>query len=137
MKKKIALITRINGQDGSYLAKFLLEKNFTVYGISRRTSNYKFQRLRYLGIFDKIKIIYGDIVEYEYFSKVIKNLKPDFLFNLAAQSFVDYSFDNKFTTYEVNNKISQLKQNFIKHLHLKCLEIQKKNFKMRKQSLIQ
>tara|TARA_B100001121_G_scaffold263625_1_gene244583 strand:+ start:116 stop:1159 length:1044 start_codon:yes stop_codon:yes gene_type:complete len=104
MKKKVALITGINGQDGSYLAKFLLEKNFKIYGISRRTSNYKFQRLKYLGIFDKIKIIYGDIVEYEYFSKIIKNLKPDYLFNLAAQSFVDYSFDNKFTTYEVNNK---------------------------------
>ena len=115
----------------------IFEKNFKIYGISRRTSNYKFQRLKYLGIFDKIKIIYGDIVEYEYFSKIIKNLKkPDYLFNLAAQSFVDYSFDNKFTTYEVNNKavynmletikIFQLKQNFIKLQHLKCMEIQKK-----------
>ena len=45
MKRKTALITGINGQDGSYLAKFLLDKKFHVYGLSRRTSNYKFQRL--------------------------------------------------------------------------------------------
>ena len=104
MKKKIALITGINGQDGSYLAKYLLKKNYNVYGLSRRTSNYKFQRLKYLKIFDKIKIIYGDITEYEFFSSIIKKIKPDLLFNLAAQSFVDYSFNNKFTTYEVNTK---------------------------------
>ena len=104
MKKKIALITGINGQDGSYLANYLLKKNYIVYGLSRRTSNYKFQRLKYLKIFNKIKIIYGDITEYEFFSNIIKKIKPDLLFNLAAQSFVDYSFDNKFTTYEVNTK---------------------------------
>ena len=80
----------------SYLAKFLLEKilKFMVFqeGLELQISKIKIFR-----IFDKIKIIYGDIVEYEYFSKIIKNLKPDYLFNLAAQSFVDYSFDNKFT----------------------------------------
>lgn len=104
MKRKTALITGINGQDGSYLAKFLLNKKFHVYGLSRRTSNYKFQRLKYLKIFDKISIIYGDITEYENITKIIKKIKPNFIFNFAAQSFVDYSFDNKFTTYEINTK---------------------------------
>ena len=51
MKKKIAFITGINGQDGSYLANYLLKKKYIVYGLSRRTSNYKFQRLKYLKSF--------------------------------------------------------------------------------------
>ncbi len=104
MKRKTALITGINGQDGSYLAKFLLDKKFRVYGLSRRTSNYKFQRLKYLKIFEKISIIYGDITEYGNITKIIKKIKPDIIFNFAAQSFVDYSFENKFTTYEINTK---------------------------------
>ena len=104
MKRKIALITGINGQDGSYLAKLLLDKKFYVYGLSRRTSNYKFQRLKYLKIFKKINIVYGDITEHENIAKIIRKIKPDIIINFAAQSFVDYSFNNKFTTYEINTK---------------------------------
>jgi len=102
MKKKIALITGITGQDGSYLARALLKKNYDVHGLVRRSSVYKWQRLSFLKILDKLNLRYGEVAEKEFVQKLIKDLKPNFIFNLAAQSFVQYSFDNPSYTYQIN-----------------------------------
>lgn len=106
MKKKKILITGINGQDGAYLANFLLnkKKNIKIYGLVRRTANYKLNRLECFGIEKKIELIYSDICEYDNINKILNNIKPDVLFNLAAQSFVDYSFTNPKTTFQINTE---------------------------------
>ena len=91
MKKK-ALITGILGQDGAYLAKFLLSKNYKVYGAYRRNSNYENNRLRKLGIEQKIELIDLEINEFNSVNYVINKIKPDEIYNLAAMSFVASSF---------------------------------------------
>ena len=92
MKKK-ALITGITGQDGSYLAKFLLEKGYEVFGIYRRLSTPNFWRLQYLGIFDKVNLIPADLVDPASLVEAIKISEPDEIYHLAAQSFVGASFE--------------------------------------------
>jgi GDPmannose 4,6-dehydratase len=102
--KKI-IITGINGQDGAYLAKLLLKNNRNkVIGILRRTANYKLDRLNYLGITKKINIIYCDVCEHENMNNIIKKIRPDYIYNLAAQSFVDYSFKNPHSTFQINTQ---------------------------------
>ncbi|MFN4220498.1 MAG: GDP-mannose 4,6-dehydratase [bacterium] len=101
MKKK-ALITGIRGQDGAYLAKFLLEKGYEVWGADRRTGEGSFWRLKELNILEKIKIIPLDLLEITNIQKVIEEIKPDEIYNLAAQSFVKSSFDMPILTAEVN-----------------------------------
>jgi GDPmannose 4,6-dehydratase len=102
MQKK-AIITGITGQDGAYLARLLLKKKIKVYGVVRRTSNNPFQRLNYFKIYNKINYIYSDIAEFHQIGKIIKELKPHYIFNLASQSFVTYSFDNPIYTDSINN----------------------------------
>ncbi|WP_435097278.1 GDP-mannose 4,6-dehydratase [Candidatus Pelagibacter bacterium nBUS_27] len=102
MKKKIALITGVNGQDGAYLSELLIKKNYNVHGILRRTANYKLGRLEYLNVIKKINFHHSELNEYKNIENLIKKIKPDVIFNLAAQSFVQYSFDNPFYTSEVN-----------------------------------
>ena len=87
MAKK-ALITGIKGQDGAYLAKFLLEKGYDVYGADRRRSDEASWRLNELGIEHDVKTIYMDLLEFTNVIDVVKKLQPDKIFNLAAQSFV-------------------------------------------------
>ena len=105
MKKKI-IITGVNGQDGTYLANYLLKinKNYEIYGILRRTANYKLDRLDFFGITKKIKFIFADICEYENINKIILDIKPDCIYNFAAQSFVDYSFHNPLSTFQINTE---------------------------------
>jgi GDPmannose 4,6-dehydratase len=103
-KKKIAFITGITGQDGSYLAKLLLENNYKVFGLVRRSSTYKYFRLKYLNILEKVNFVYGEMTEREFVVDQIKKIRPDVFYNLAAQSFVKYSFDNPKYTYDVNYK---------------------------------
>ncbi len=98
MKTKIALITGITGQDGSYLAEFLLKKNYIVHGIKRRSSTINTDRVDH--IFEEIhkknkKFIlhHGDMNDYVSLFKVIKDTKPDEIYNLAAQSHVAVSFE--------------------------------------------
>ena len=94
--KKVALITGITGQDGSYLAEFLLKKNYTIYGIRRRSSSFNLQRISHLykSIKDKkINLIYGDITDSGSIIDIIKKIKPNEIYNLAAQSHVRISFD--------------------------------------------
>lgn len=100
---KTALITGILGQDGAYLAKFLLEKNYKVYGLIRRCSNTNFGNLDYLKITNKIEFILGDMTDECSLINIIKTIKPDEVYNLAAQSFVGISWDQARLTTEVNS----------------------------------
>jgi len=92
MNKK-GLITGITGQDGAYLAKFLLEKGYEVYGTYRRLSTPNFWRLQYLDIFDKVNLIPADLVDDASIVEAIKISNPDDIYHLAAQSFVGASFE--------------------------------------------
>jgi len=97
MKK--ALITGITGQDGSYLAEFLLEKSYRVFGLMRRSSTTTTQRIEHLK--DKIELVEGDLTDQHSLTRIIKEVKPDEVYNLAAQSFVPTSFCQPVLTGEV------------------------------------
>lgn len=92
MVNRRALVTGVTGQDGSYLAKFLLEKGYSVFGTYRRLSTPNFWRLQYLDIYDKISLIPMDMDDSSSIQRTIKESKPDEVYHLAAQSFVDTSF---------------------------------------------
>jgi GDPmannose 4,6-dehydratase len=100
---KTAIITGITGQDGSYLANYLIKKKIKVFGILRRTSGDPLERLEYFGIKDKIKLIYSDLSEHQNITTIIKKIKPTYFFNLGAQSFVTFSYDNPIYTDNINN----------------------------------
>tara|TARA_Y100000310_G_scaffold326521_1_gene391512 strand:- start:1517 stop:2473 length:957 start_codon:yes stop_codon:yes gene_type:complete len=87
---KTALITGITGQDGSYLAEFLLEKGYKVYGLERRNSNRERKNIEHL--LDKIELINGDLLDQSSILSAIKQTNPDEVYNLAAQSFVGSSW---------------------------------------------
>jgi len=95
MKK--ALITGITGQDGSYLAELLLAKGYEVYGIIRRSSSFNTGRIDHLyqdpHDNPRLKLIYGDLLDSSVLSKILRTIKPDEVYNLAAQSHVRVSFD--------------------------------------------
>lgn len=99
---KTALITGIRGQDGAYLARLLLEKGYRVIGTDRRSGSSSYWRLDRLGITSQIEYVYMDLLEPHNVDAVIKKYQPDELYNLAAQSFVQSSFDQPFVTSEVN-----------------------------------
>ncbi len=99
---KTALITGILGQDGPYLAKLLLEKGYKIYGLVRRHSITDFSNLDYLGITDKIEYVLGDMTDECSLMNIIKSIKPDEVYNLAAQSFVGTSWDQANLTTEIN-----------------------------------
>jgi len=100
MAKK-ALITGITGQDGPYLAKFLLEKGYQVYGLYRRVATPDFWRLQYLNILEKINLIPGDLTDMGSLMEAIKISEPDEVYNLGAQSFVGASFEQPIVTAEI------------------------------------
>ena len=106
MKKKIALIYGVTGQDGAYLAKFLLNKNYIVHGVKRRSSSLNTNRIDdiYKDPHDKGKFFlhYGDLSDSLSILKNIQNVKPDEIYNLAAQSHVGVSFDVPEYTANVN-----------------------------------
>ena len=98
MNKKIALIFGITGQDGSYLAKFLLKKNYVVHGIKRRSSSINTSRIDDIyedSLSNKKKFLlhYGDVTDSMSVTKLISNIRPDEIYNLAAQSHVAVSFE--------------------------------------------
>ncbi len=101
--KKTALITGILGQDGPYLAKFLLEKGYHVYGMIRRYSNPNFENLDFLGITNQIQYVDGDMNDEASLNQLIHALRPDEVYNLAAQSFVGDSWTMAKLTTEVNS----------------------------------
>lgn len=90
---KRALITGVTGQDGSFLAEFLLEKGYDVYGLMRRTSTEKKERIEHIRNNPNFHLYYGDMTDSLSIVKVIKEVKPDEIYNLAAQSHVHVSFD--------------------------------------------
>ncbi len=99
MQKKTAIVTGILGQDGPYLAKLLLSKDYKVYGMIRRYSKPNFENLSYLDIEDKIEYVTGDMTDESSLMNLVKSIRPDEIYNLAAQSFVGSSWDlAKFTT---------------------------------------
>ncbi len=100
--KKVALVTGILGQDGPYLAKLLLEKDYKVYGLVRRYSNPNFSNLEYLGIEKQVEYLSGDLTDESSLYNAIKIARPDEVYNLAAQSFVGSSWDQAKLTTEIN-----------------------------------
>ncbi|NPD45553.1 MULTISPECIES: GDP-mannose 4,6-dehydratase [unclassified Lentimicrobium] len=100
MKKK-AFITGVTGQDGAYLAQFLLEKGYDVAGGYRRLSNINFSRLDKLNITNDIKLVETDLQDTSNLVRVIQEEQPDEVYNLAAQSFVAHSFKNPILTGNV------------------------------------
>jgi GDPmannose 4,6-dehydratase len=101
--KKTALVTGILGQDGPYLAKLLLEKNYKVYGLIRRYTKVNYDNLDYLGIADKIEYVTGDMNDEASLMNIVKTIAPDEIYNLAAQSFVGASWEQAKLTTEVNS----------------------------------
>jgi GDPmannose 4,6-dehydratase len=96
--KKIALITGVTGQDGSYLAEFLLEKGYEVHGIKRRASSLNTQRVDHIyqdnhEINQRFFLHYGDLTDSSNLTRILKNVQPDEVYNLGAQSHVAVSFD--------------------------------------------
>jgi len=100
---KSALITGILGQDGPYLAKFLLDKGYKVYGLMRRYSNPNYSNLDYLGITHDIDYVEGDMTDEASLLNLVRTLRPTEVYNLAAQSFVKASFEQAKLTTEVNS----------------------------------
>lgn len=98
------LITGVTGQDGAYLSKLLLEQGHEVHGITRRSSERSNWRLIELGILDQIKLLEGELTEQNFVNDIIKNGQYTEMYNLGAQSFVQYSFSNPSYTYDTNFK---------------------------------
>jgi GDPmannose 4,6-dehydratase len=98
-----ALITGVTGQDGAYLSQLLLDKGYEVYGMARRTSTGGFQdaRLRWLGVVDRVKIVDGDLHDLSSLIRLVKEIEPDEVYNLAAQSFVGTSWHQPILTAQV------------------------------------
>src|SRR5512143_926291 len=86
-----ALITGITGQDGSYLAELLLDKGYEVHGLIRRSSSFNTWRIDHIR--DKLVLHYGDLVDQNSLARALEALRPDEVYNLAAQSHVRVSFD--------------------------------------------
>src|SRR6202161_1880481 len=97
MQKK-ALITGITGQDGSYLAEFLLKKNYRVFGLIRRSSTINFERIKHLQ--DEVQLIPGDLLDQSSLITSLQKTEPDEVYNLAAQSFVPTSWSQPVLTGE-------------------------------------
>ena len=101
---KIALITGITGQDGSYLTDFLLKKKYKVHGIVRRVAqeneDHRFWRLRH--VIKKITIHAASLENYASLARIIQKIKPDEIYHLGAQSYIDYAFKDEFSTMNTN-----------------------------------
>ena len=106
MKKKIALITGITGQDGSYLAELLLKKKYIVHGLIRKTSSFNTSRIDHIYVDPHNKtnffLHYGDLTDSNSIYNIINSIKPDEVYNLGAQSHVGVSFENPEYTAEVS-----------------------------------
>lgn len=102
MKERSAVITGVTGQDGAFLARYLINRGYEVYGGVRRSSERKGWRLRELGIADDVEFKYCDLHELTNVARVLKRVQPNELYNLGAQSFVGVSFEQPILTAEVN-----------------------------------
>ncbi|KAA1188932.1 GDP-mannose 4,6-dehydratase [Pseudohalioglobus sediminis] len=107
MERKTALITGITGQDGSYLAEFLLEKGYEVHGIKRRASSFNTERIDHIyqdphTENQRFKLHYGDLTDTSNITRIIQQVQPDEIYNLAAQSHVAVSFEEPEYTADVD-----------------------------------
>ncbi len=106
-KRKVALITGITGQDGSYLAEFLLEKGYVVHGIKRRSSSFNTRRVDHIyeghhAQEPRFKLHYGDLADGSNLIRIVQEIQPDEIYNLGAQSHVGVSFETPEYTADVN-----------------------------------
>ena len=104
---KCALITGITGQDGSYLAEFLLEKGYEVHGIKRRASSFNTQRVDHLYVdphydYPSFRLHYGDLTDSSNLTRILREVQPDEVYNLGAQSHVAVSFESPEYTADVD-----------------------------------
>ena len=103
--KKVALITGVTGQDGSYLAEFLLKKKYVVHGIKRKSSSFNTQRIDHIYVDPHLKtnffLHYGDLTDSNSIFKIINEIRPNEIYNLGAQSHVGVSFENPEYTAQV------------------------------------
>ncbi len=99
---KTAMITGITGQDGGYLAKFLLSKGYRVIGLYRRGATDTFSKLKEHGIFDQIELLDFDLLEFSNICRLMTKYKPDEFYNLAAQSFVATSWEEPIYTAQAD-----------------------------------
>ena len=125
MVKKVAFITGISGQDGSYLAEFLLKKNYVVHGLVRVNSFLERSRLDHIYRIPKIRdkkliLHYGDLIDSMRLSALITNIKPTEIYNLGAQSHVGISFKVPEYSTEVNSLGALIILETIKNLNLDC-----------------
>ena len=114
---KCAVITGITGQDGAYLSKLLLGKDYRVIGFTPRRGSDTLWRLRELGVQDRVEFEYGDVTDLASVLRVVKHYQPDEVYNLAAQSFVRASWDEPAHTADVNaigvaNVLEAVRQGF-------------------------
>jgi len=118
-KSKIALITGITGQDGSYLSELLLKKGYEVHGIVRRVAledpSYRLRRINHIK--NKLNIHSGSIENYSRISEILDKVKPDECYHLASQSFVYESFEDSFSTFSINIEGTL---NVLNSLYKKC-----------------
>jgi len=128
MKK--ALITGITGQDGSYLAEFLLEKGYEVHGIIRRSSSFNTGRIEHLYIDElikdmhnkrKVQLHYGDMTDSTNLIRLIREIEPDEIYNLAAQSHVQVSFEVPEYTADADGIGTLRLSEFTKRQRLNCM----------------
>ena len=123
MKKKVALITGITGQDGSYLAEFLLKKKYKVHGIKRKSSSFNTQRIDHIYIDPHLSsnfyLHYGDLADSNSMFNIISKIKPNEIYNLGAQSHVGHSFEIPEYTSEVSGLGTMRILEAIRFLNLK------------------
>ncbi len=122
MKPKVALITGITGQDGSYLSELLLEKGYEVHGIVRRVAledpEHRLWRIKH--ILNKLTLHSGSLESYPSIFNIVEKVKPDECYHLAAQSFVSYSFEDEFSTINTNINGTHFVLSAIKEKVPKC-----------------
>src|SRR5712692_6100824 len=117
-----ALITGITGQDGSYLAELLVSKGYEVHGIVRRVAleDPQHRLCRLSAVRDQITLHAASIESYASVFQVVANVAPDECYHLAAQSFVSYSFDDEFSTFNVNINGTHFLLAALRHLAPQC-----------------
>ena len=101
MAQKTAFVTGITGQDGSYLAEFLLKQGYDVYGLVRRTSTIRYERIQHIQ--DQITLVPGDMSDQTSLTRALHDIQPDEVYNLAAQSFVQTSWNQPVFTGDVTS----------------------------------